>query len=79
LYRLLSQKVQSRNSRAACQENVTSGSEAEDPPVFHNMLVVGNAFLSHLPMFDALNDKKTDYTSLHRYQVIMRSELSTAN
>ena len=39
------------------------------------MLVVGkeSAFLSHLPMFDALNSKKTDFTSPHRYQVILEA------
>ena len=37
------------------------------------MLVVGErtVFLSHLPMFDDLNEEKTDYTSMHRYQVIL--------
>ena len=65
--------VASAPSRAACQQNVTSGNVAEDPPFSHNMLVVGthSAFVSHLPMFDALNEQKTDYTSPHRYQVIM--------
>jgi hypothetical protein len=60
-------------SSAAGQQNDTSGNKAEDPPHTHNMLVVGkeSAFLSHLPMFDALNDKKTDYISPHRYQVIL--------
>ena len=50
-------------------------SAAEDPPHTHNMLVVGkeSAFLSHLPMFDALNDERTDYTSPHRYQVILEA------
>jgi hypothetical protein len=37
------------------------------------MLVVGNetVFLSHLPMFKGLNEQATDYTSPHRYQVIL--------
>ena len=47
--------------------------EESDPPATHNMLVVGEktVFLSHLPMFDDLNEEKTDYTSMHRYQVIL--------
>src|SRR4051812_47668342 len=51
----------------------TTRAKAEDPPGTHNMLVIGEGpvFLSHLPMFDALNETKTDYTSLHRYQVIL--------
>jgi hypothetical protein len=42
----------------------------EDHPATHNMLVVGTetVFLSHLPMFDAVNKNGTDYTSPHRYQ-----------
>ena len=65
--------VVSAHSRATCQQNVTSGTEAEDPPHTHNMLVVGkkSAFTSHLPMFSALNTAKTDYTSPHRYQLIL--------
>jgi hypothetical protein len=67
--------IVSAHSRAASQQNVASGNKAEDPPHTHNMLVVGNgsAFLSHLPMFDALNSEKTDYTSPHRYQVILEA------
>jgi hypothetical protein len=44
-----------------------------DTPNTHNMLLVGEqtAYLSHLPMFDALNSAKTDFTSPHRYQVIL--------
>jgi hypothetical protein len=49
--------------------------EESDPPATHNMLVVGEktVFLSHLPMFDDLNEEKTDYTSMHRYQVILEA------
>ena len=67
--------IVSAHSRAACQQNVASGNKAEDPPHTHNMLVVGkkSAFLSHLPMFAALNSEKTDYTSPHRYQVILEA------
>src|SRR5947209_2866338 len=47
----------------------------EDPPNTHNMLVVGTetVFLSHLPMFDTVNKNGTDYTSPHRYQVILQA------
>jgi hypothetical protein len=42
------------------------------------MLVVGErtVFLSHLPMFDALNREKTAYTSPHRFQVILEATFS---
>ena len=68
--------IVSAHSRATCQQNDASGNEEEDPPHTHNMLVVGkeSAFLSHLPMFNALNGEKTDYTSPHRYQVILEAE-----
>ena len=48
---------------------------AEDAPNTHNMLVFGEhaVFLSHLPMFDALNKTKTDFRSPHRYQVILEA------
>jgi hypothetical protein len=50
------------------------GEVVSDLPGTHNMLVVGNeaVFLSHLPMFTGLNKDKTDYTSLHRYQLILK-------
>ena len=65
----------SAHSRAESQQNVANGKTAEDPPHTHNMLVVGkeNAFLSHLPMFRALNSENTDFTSPHRYQVILEA------
>jgi hypothetical protein len=52
-----------------------SGLEESDPPSTHNMLVVGGktVFLSHLPMFDDLSEDKSDYTSMHRYQVILEA------
>jgi hypothetical protein len=52
-----------------------SGLEESDPPSTHNMLVVGGktVFLSHLPMFDDLSENKSDYTSMHRYQVILEA------
>ena len=39
------------------------------------MLVVGEqtAYLSHLPMFDSLNRRRTDFVSPHRYQVILEA------
>jgi len=51
----------------------------EDAPNTHNMLVVGTeaVFLSHLPMFDGLNKGKSDYTSPHRYQVILQASLNS--
>ena len=51
----------------------------EDAPNTHNMLVVGTeaVFLSHLPMFDGLNEEKSDYTSPHRYQVILEARFSS--
>ena len=57
---------------ASAQQN---GLEASDPPATHNMLVVGEktVFLSHLPMFDGLSEDKSDYTSMHRYQVILEA------
>jgi hypothetical protein len=62
-------------SEAAAQKtnNPGEGVASADPPNTHNMLVVGKeaAYLSHLPMFDALNTNKTDYASPHRYQVIL--------
>jgi hypothetical protein len=47
----------------------------QDRPGTHNMLVVGEqtAFLSHLPMFDSLNRRRTDFVSPHRYQVILEA------
>jgi hypothetical protein len=47
----------------------------EDAPNTHNMLVFGEKtiYLSHLPMFDGVTPDKTDYTSPHRYQVILKA------
>lgn len=60
-------------SFAPAQQN--RGLEESDPPSTHNMLVVGGktVFLSHLPMFDDLSEDKSDYTSMHRYQVILEA------
>ena len=51
---------------------------AEDEPNTHNMLVFGEqtVFFSHLPMFDGLNKKRTDFTSPHRFQVILQADLA---
>ena len=51
----------------------------EDPLNTHNMLVVGGqtAFLSHLPMFDGLDQAKTAFRSPHRYQVILEATFSS--
>ena len=50
-----------------------SNGMAEDSPNTHNMLVFGTKeiYLSHLPMFHAVNTAKTEFTSPHRYQVIL--------
>ena len=47
----------------------------EDEPNTHNMLVFGEKtiYLSHLPMFDGVTPDKTNYTSPHRYQVILKA------
>ncbi|HEX8493018.1 MAG TPA: twin-arginine translocation signal domain-containing protein [Pyrinomonadaceae bacterium] len=46
-----------------------------DGPGTHNMLVIGEraAYLSHLPMFNKLNQAKTSYLTLHRYQVLLEA------
>ena len=45
----------------------------EDSANTHNMLVFGDKkiYLSHLPMFDGVNEDKTEFTAPHRYQVIL--------
>jgi hypothetical protein len=47
----------------------------EDEPHIHNMAVFGEetVFFSHLPMFGDLDEKKSDYTSPHRFQVILEA------
>ena len=51
---------------------------AEDRAATHNMLVFGDqtVFFSHLPMFDGLNRARTDFTSPHRFQVILQAALT---
>jgi hypothetical protein len=53
----------------------------EDLPNTHNMLIVGEktAYLSHLPMFDGLNEDKTDFITPHRYQVILEAAFAAGN
>ncbi|HEY5744318.1 MAG TPA: hypothetical protein VIS99_17470 [Terrimicrobiaceae bacterium] len=66
------------HQKAEAERNAASSDEASDPPATHNMLVVGgkSAFLSHLPMFDDLSEDKSDYTSMHRYQVILEARFT---
>ena len=53
----------------------TRSAAAEDRPATHNMLFFGEqvVFLSHLPMFHALNATGTEFRSPHRYQVILQA------
>ncbi|HJW38162.1 MAG TPA: hypothetical protein VJ420_06065 [Candidatus Udaeobacter sp.] len=64
---------------SSLKAEVPSAGTQEDAPATHNMLVVGTetVFLSHLPMFDGLNEQKSDYTSPHRYQVILEARFSS--
>lgn len=52
--------------------------DVEDLSNTHNMLVVGGqtVFLSHLPMFDGLDNAKKAFRSPHRYQVILEAAFS---
>jgi hypothetical protein len=56
-------------------EALSSAFQHEDCPNIHNMLVFGEKtiYLSHLPMFDGLTAKKTDFASPHRYQVLLEA------
>jgi len=64
---------------SALKAETPAAGTQEDAPNTHNMLVVGTeaVFLSHLPMFDGLNERKSDYTSPHRYQVILEARFSS--
>ncbi len=57
---------------------VAPSATAEDRPATHNMLVFGEqtVFFSHLPMFHALNAAGTEFTSPHRFQVILQAALT---
>lgn len=61
--------------------NVLMNFPVKDDPATHNMLVVGEqtAYLSHLPMFDGLNQEKTDFITPHRYQVILEAAFTEGN
>jgi hypothetical protein len=58
---------------AGCSVFRTSGQAAPPPkrdaPATHNWMLVGGqtAFLSHLPMFDHLNESGSEYVTPHRY------------
>ncbi|MGH9930531.1 MAG: hypothetical protein ACREA9_15070, partial [Pyrinomonadaceae bacterium] len=56
-------------------------SQPQDRPRTHNMLVVGEqtVYLSHLPMFDGLNKKRTGFVSPHRFQVILEATFTDGN
>src|SRR5215831_4705721 len=52
---------------------------SEEGPATHNWILVGDqaAFLSHLPMFDHLNQAGTDYVTPHRFQVILEASFES--
>jgi hypothetical protein len=51
---------------------------SEDLPKTHNMMVVGKdvVFLSHLPMFDEVSTNGNQFTSPHRFQVILQAKFA---
>ncbi len=51
---------------------------AREAPATHNMLLVGEhaAYLSHLPMFEALDSTGAAYATPHRFQVILEVTFS---
>jgi len=51
------------------------GNSLEDTKDIHRMLVFGEKkiYLSHLPMFDGVTKDKMEYTTPHRYQVILEA------
>ena len=57
---------------------VATPAAAEDDPNVHNMLVFGEntVFFSHLPMFESLDKDGTEFTSPHRFQVILQAALT---
>jgi hypothetical protein len=57
------------------QLRVAAQGPREDASNTHNMLVFGEQtlFLSHLPMFDKVDKAQADFTSPHRYQVILEA------
>jgi hypothetical protein len=52
--------------------------QEKDDPATHNWMLVGGetAFLSHLPMFDHLNESGDDYVTPHRYQAILQASFT---
>ena len=52
---------------------------SKEAPATHNWMLVGShtAFLSHLPMFDHLNQAGTDYVTPHRFQVILQASFES--
>jgi hypothetical protein len=58
----------------ALRTSSAAGAASGDTEATHNWMLVGKqtAFLSHLPMFDHLNESGNDYVTPHRYQVILQ-------
>ena len=73
----LTQLCTSAGAMALMGSGLNAGAQShvmhEDSPNTHNMLVFGEKkiYLSHLPMFDGVNEDKTEFTAPHRYQVIL--------
>src|SRR5215831_8382772 len=67
---------------AACAVSIpnsaSGGPAPEEPPATHNWMLVGSqtAFLSHLPMFQRLNQAGTEYLTPHRFQVILQASFA---
>jgi len=89
-YRLVTRRDFVRTGAAVGAFSVVSGFDRmiavqptdglAEAPATHNMLAVGksNLFLSHLPMFNKVNPQKTDYSTPHRFQVILQANLRAA-
>jgi hypothetical protein len=68
---------------AACftlQGSAQLAPQPKEAPATHNWMLVGSqtAFLSHLPMFDHLNQAGTDYVTPHRFQVILQPSFESS-
>ena len=61
---------------AAWAVMLATAAAAEDAPNTHNMALIGShtGYVSHLPMFDGLNDTRTAFTAPHHFQAIMAVE-----
>jgi hypothetical protein len=59
---------------SALRVSAQVATESKDEPATHNWMLVGGqtAFLSHLPMFDHLNESGDAYVTPHRYQAILQ-------